>query len=107
MCVLFFFVFFFVERAQLTMPTEELEANFSSILKDIETCRGKPSGAFITRCYVLSPPSPETFVVNTDTYVKNKKAAESSSSSSSEDEDSDDEKEEVEDSRNQTRAVKQ
>lgn len=93
--------------AQLTMPTEELEANFSVILKDIETCRAKPSGAFITRCYVLSPPSPERFVVNTEPYVKNKKAAETSSSSSSEDDDSDDEKEEEGDSRNQTRAVKQ
>lgn len=89
------------------MPTEELEANFSAILKDIETCRGRPSGAFITRCYVLSPPSPERFVVNTDPYVKNKKADESSSSSSSsEDEDSDDEKEHV-DPRNRARAVEQ
>ena len=93
-------------RWQLTMPTEELEANFSAILKDIESCRAKPTGAFITRCYVLSPPSPERFVVSTDPYVKIKKAAESSSSSSSEDEDSDTEKEEG-DSRNQIRAVKQ
>ncbi len=92
--------------AQLTMPTEELEANFSAILKDIESCRAKPFGAFITRCYVLSPPSPERFVVNTEPYVKSKKAAESSSSSSSEDDNSDDEKEKA-DSRNQTRAVRQ
>nr|SVE85571.1 EOG090X089S [Daphnia pulicaria] len=91
----------------LTMPTEELEANFSAILKDIESCRAKPFGAFITRCYVLSPPSPERFVVTTEPYVKSKKAAESSSSSSSDDDDSDDEKEKDSDPRNQNRAVRQ
>nr|SVE74259.1 EOG090X089S [Daphnia barbata] len=86
-----------VPFGRLTMPMEELEANFATILKDIETCRARTSGAFITRCYVLSPPSPEFFVVKTDPYV-NRKADDSSSSSSSddendnEDEDADEEK---------------
>lgn len=79
----------------MTMPTEELEANFSLILKDIETCRGRSTGEFITRTYVLSPPSPEYFVVDTEPYVK-KTAADDSSSSSSSDDESDDEKEKEE-----------
>lgn len=82
------------QHVQLTMPIEELEANFSTILKDIETCRGRRTGAFITRCYVLSPPSPEYFIVNADTYVG--KTAEDTSSSSSSDDESDDEQEKAE-----------
>lgn len=69
------------------MPTQELEANFDTILKDVETCRGRTTGAFITRCFILSPPSPERFVVKAETYVGSKE--EDSSSSSSDDEDSD------------------
>lgn len=72
------------------MPNEELEANFATILKDIETCRGRPTGAFITRCYVVSPPSPESFVVSTATYLGRQE--DSSSSSSSSDDESDDER---------------
>lgn len=84
------------------MAMEELEANFSVILKDIETCRGRASGAFITRCYVLSPPSPEYFVVKTETYV-GKKADDSSSSSSSDDESDDESGNAEEDEENQSR----
>nr|CAG4637870.1 EOG090X089S [Chydorus sphaericus] len=72
---------------RINMPTQELEANFDTILKDVETCRGRTTGAFITRCFVLSPPSPERFVVKAETYVGSKE--EDSSSSSSDDEDSD------------------
>nr|SVE75201.1 EOG090X089S [Daphnia dolichocephala] len=94
---------------RLTMPIEELEANFSTILKDIETCRTRTSGAFITRCYVLSPPSPEYFVVKTEPYV-NKKADDTSSSSSSDDE-SDNENEDADEEKRQNtsraRVVKQ
>nr|CAG4646360.1 EOG090X089S [Macrothrix elegans] len=79
-----------VPFGKLTMPTEELEANFATILKDIETCRGRPTGAFITRCYVVSPPSPESFVVNTDK-ILGRQVDDSSDSSSSSDDESDDE----------------
>lgn len=74
------------------MPSEQLEANFAAILKDVESCRGKPSGDFITRVYVVSPPSPEKFVVSPNTYI-GKKIADSSSSSSSSDDSDDDEAE--------------
>jgi len=87
------------------MPTEELERNFAAILRDIETCRGRATGAFITRCFVLSPPSPESFVVDASTYV-GKKEEESSSSSSSDDE-SDDEREEEQDEKKKRVAAKQ
>ena len=70
------------------MPTEELETNFDAILKDIESCRGRATGDFITRCFVLSPPSTERFVVDTCTYVGKKQ--EDSSSSSDDDESDDD-----------------
>lgn len=93
-----------MEHAQLTMSMEELEANFSAILKDIESCRGRASGEFITRTFVISPPSTESFVVKTETYV-GKKADDSSSSSSSDDE-SDDEADKDEDQENRSR-VKQ
>ena len=86
----------------MTMPAEELEANFSVILKDIETCRGRATGEFITRTYVLSPPSPEYFVVDTEPFV-GKKADDSSSSSSSSDDESDDENEKEEEEEGQTR----
>nr|CAG4648010.1 EOG090X089S [Moina brachiata]SVE93083.1 EOG090X089S [Moina brachiata] len=81
-----------VPFGRLPMPSEQLEANFAAILKDVESCRGKPSGDFITRVYVVSPPSPEKFVVSPDTYI-GKKIADSSSSSSSSDESDDDEAE--------------
>lgn len=68
------------------MPVEQLEANFSAILKDIESCRGRATGEFVTRVFVVSPPSPERFVVSADTYI-GKKAADTSSSSSSEESD--------------------
>jgi large subunit ribosomal protein L1 len=87
------------------MPTEELETNFAAILRDIETCRGRATGTFITRCFVLSPPSPEIFVVEASTYV-GKKEEESSSSSSSDDE-SDDEREENQDEKQPIAAKQQ
>nr|CAG4647161.1 EOG090X089S [Megafenestra aurita]SVE92466.1 EOG090X089S [Megafenestra aurita] len=93
-----------VPFGRLTMSMEELEANFSAILKDIESCRGRTSGEFITRTFVISPPSTESFVVKTETYV-GKKADDSSSSSSSDDE-SDDEADKDEDQENRSR-VKQ
>lgn len=90
------------------MPLEELEANFSAILKDIESCRARATGAFITRCFVLSPPSPESFVVHTEPYV-GKVADDSSSSSSSDDEsdDDDDDRKDQEDNRSLGRVAKQ
>ncbi|XP_057377167.1 large ribosomal subunit protein uL1m-like [Daphnia carinata] len=91
-----------VPFGRLTMPMEELEANFSTILKDIESCRARTSGSFITRCYVLSPPSPEYFVVKTEAYIKKK--AEDTSSSSSSDDDSDNEKADEEEEQNTSRA---
>lgn len=75
------------------MTTQELEANFDAVLKDIESCRGRPTGAFITRCFVLSPPSPERFVVNTEPYI-GKHEEESSSSSSDSESDTEEEEEE-------------
>nr|CAG4634870.1 EOG090X089S [Alona affinis] len=72
---------------RINMPTEELEANFDSVLKDLESCRGRPVGAFITRCFIVSPPSPERLVVNLEPFLGKQ---EDSSSSSSDDEDSDD-----------------
>nr|CAG4649443.1 EOG090X089S [Scapholeberis mucronata]SVE93694.1 EOG090X089S [Scapholeberis mucronata] len=97
-----------VPFGRLTMPLEELEANFSAILKDIESCRARPTGAFITRCYVLSPPSPESFVVHTEPYV-GKVADDSSSSSSSDDEsdDDDDDRKDQEDNRSLGLVAKQ
>lgn len=92
-----------MECTQLTMPVDELEANYSAILKDIETCRARKSGAFITRCYVLSPPSPEYFVVKTDAYVK-KKAEDTSSSSSDDESDNENEKPDEEEGENASRA---
>lgn len=92
------------------MPSEELEANFSAILKDIESCRARPTGVFVTRCYVLSPPSTENFVVNTEPYL-GKMVEDSSSSSSSSDDESDDDNEtprkpeEAEDDRSRARAA--
>nr|SVE73632.1 EOG090X089S [Daphnia atkinsoni] len=92
-----------VPFGRLTMPVDELEANYSAILKDIETCRARKSGAFITRCYVLSPPSPEYFVVKTDAYVK-KKVEDTSSSSSDDESDNENEKPDEEEGENTSRA---
>nr|CAG4643300.1 EOG090X089S [Ilyocryptus agilis] len=84
-----------VPFGRLSMTTEELEANFATILKDIETCRGRVAGNFITRCFVVAPPSPEYFVVDSEPFVGRKE--ESSSASSSSDSESDDEAEKPED----------
>jgi len=54
---------------KLTMSTAELEANFSAILKDIESCRGRSSGNFIVHCYVTAPPSKEKFLTQHQKYV--------------------------------------
>lgn len=93
-----------LECTQLTMPMEELEANFSIILKDIESCRARTSGSFVTRCYVLSPPSPEYFVVKTEAYIKKKAEDTSSSSSSDDDSDNENEKPDEEEGQNTSRA---
>nr|CAG4641801.1 EOG090X089S [Eurycercus lamellatus] len=78
-----------VPFGRLTMPVEELEANYDAILKDIETCRGRSAGAFITRCLIQSRPNTESFLVDPEPYVGKKD--DSSSSSSSDDESDDDE----------------
>jgi len=87
-----------VPFGRLTMETSELEGNFAAILKDVETCRGRSSGAFITRCFVISPPSRERFVVNPDHYV-GKKAA-STTSQNPVNEDNEDEEQPDEDDEN-------
>ncbi len=51
------------------MPTEELEANFSTLVKDVESCRLRFSGTFITHCWVLASPSREKFLIKHETYV--------------------------------------
>nr|SVE77077.1 EOG090X089S [Daphnia lumholtzi]SVE78935.1 EOG090X089S [Daphnia lumholtzi] len=96
-----------VPFGRLTMPMEELEANFSAILKDIESCRPRTSRSFITRCYVLSPPSPEYFVVKTEAYIKNKAEDTSSSSSSDDESDNENEKPDEEEGQNRAQAAKQ
>jgi len=80
------------------MQTSELEENFAAILKDVETCRGRSSGAFITRCFVVSPPSRERFVVNPDQYVGKKPAP--SKTQNTDPEENDDEEQPEEDNEN-------
>ena len=70
-----------------------MQANFDAVLKDLESCRGRPSGAFITRCFLVSPPSPERLVVDLEPFL-GKHVEDSSSSSSSSDDESDAEEDE-------------
>nr|CAG4642604.1 EOG090X089S [Evadne anonyx] len=87
-----------VPFGRLTMGTSELEDNFAAILKDVETCRARSSGAFITRCFVVAPPSRERFVVDPDSYIGKKPAP--SSTQIPDDEDNDDEEQPEEDDEN-------
>ncbi|XP_063704860.1 large ribosomal subunit protein uL1 [Culicoides brevitarsis] len=59
----------------LSMPTEHLEQNLVSLLKDIETMRPKRDGKFITRILLKCPPSKEQLKIDpfqyvSETYVK-------------------------------------
>lgn len=90
-----------VPFGRLTMGTRELEENYVAILKDVETCRGRSSGAFITRCFVVSPPSRERFVVDPDHYI-GKKPAPSLTQNPDYEEDNNEEQSEEDDENNQS-----
>lgn len=72
------------------MDTAHLEANFTELLKDVNTARPKRAGKFITRVFITSPPSSEMFKVNPFLYVPEENIVTSKSKTEQLDEEEDD-----------------
>ncbi|GBP14578.1 Probable RNA-directed DNA polymerase from transposon BS [Eumeta japonica] len=55
---------------KLYMETKHIAENLETLLKDINSVRPKREGLFVTRCYLLSPPSNEKFKIDPFAYIK-------------------------------------
>lgn len=64
-----------VQIGTLNMPTEHIEENLTSLLKDIDVMRPKREGKFISRVILKSPPSKEEFKINPFIYVPEERVA--------------------------------
>ncbi|XP_044729005.1 50S ribosomal protein L1 [Chrysoperla carnea] len=53
----------------LNMETIQLEENLIALLKDVDSAKPRRNNPFITRCYLLSPPSREKFIINLEQYI--------------------------------------
>jgi hypothetical protein len=51
------------------MDTAHLEENFSLLLKDVHSMKPNREGPFITKCCLVSLPSPERLKVNHQLYI--------------------------------------
>jgi hypothetical protein len=51
------------------MDTSHLEENFSALLKDVYSVRPNREGPFITKCCLVSLPSPERLKVDHKQYI--------------------------------------
>jgi hypothetical protein len=51
------------------MDTAHLEENFSTLLKDVNSVRPNREGPFITKCCLVSVPSPERLKVDYSQYI--------------------------------------
>jgi hypothetical protein len=51
------------------MDTAHLEENFSAVLKDVSSMRPSREGPFITKCCLVSMPSPERLKVDYKQYI--------------------------------------
>jgi len=52
------------------MDTSHLEENFSAVLKDVNSMRPNREGPFITKCCLVTPPSPERLKVDYSQYIE-------------------------------------
>lgn len=52
------------------MDVTHLEANYASLLKDIHSSRPRKDFPFITKVYLLAPPSTEKLKVNWKSYIE-------------------------------------
>lgn len=51
------------------MDTSNLEENFSALLKDVNSVRPNREGPFITKCVLVTLPSPERLKVDYKQYI--------------------------------------
>ncbi|CAH0583270.1 unnamed protein product [Chrysodeixis includens] len=63
------FGFVEVPIGRLNMEPEQVAENIKAFLKDLQSARPKRDGLFITRCLILSPPSPEKLKIDPFVYV--------------------------------------
>ncbi|CAH2085194.1 unnamed protein product [Euphydryas editha] len=59
-----------VPVGRLNMETKQIAENVDALLKDIQSIRPKRDGLFITRCFLLSPPSPEKLKIDPFRHVE-------------------------------------
>lgn len=53
-----------VAVGRLNMDAKQVAANIEALLKDLQSIRPKREGLFITRCIIVSPPSPERLKID-------------------------------------------
>lgn len=58
-----------VPVGRLNMDPKEVAENLEALLKDVQSARPKRDGLFITRCVLVSPPSPEKLKIDPFVYV--------------------------------------
>lgn len=63
------FGWIFTSVGKLDMDSSQLEENFSSLLKDVNSMRPNREGPFITKCCLVAPPSPERLKVDCSQYI--------------------------------------
>jgi hypothetical protein len=62
-------VFYVSYLFQLDMETSHLEENFTALLKDVNSMRPNREGPFITKCCLVTVPSPERLKVDYKQYI--------------------------------------
>ncbi|XP_050349660.1 50S ribosomal protein L1 [Nymphalis io] len=75
-----------VPVGRLNMETKQITENIDALLKDIQSIRPKRDGLFITRCYLISPPSPEKLKIDPFVHVDRELSKEVQEDSDNEDE---------------------
>ncbi|XP_069688986.1 large ribosomal subunit protein uL1m [Periplaneta americana] len=63
------FGWIFTPVGKLDMDVSHLEANFTALLKDVNSMRPKREGPFITKCCLVSLPSPERLKIDFSQYI--------------------------------------
>ncbi|XP_037975532.2 50S ribosomal protein L1 [Plutella xylostella] len=75
-----------VPVGRLNMEAKDVAENIGALLKDIQSSRPKRDGLYITRCYILSPPSSELLKIDPFVYVERTLNSEAQNESDDEDE---------------------
>ncbi|XP_025080807.1 39S ribosomal protein L1, mitochondrial-like isoform X2 [Pomacea canaliculata] len=80
-----------VPLGQLKMPVEQLKENFLAYVDSICEGRSKALGPFITKVFIVAPPSTEKFLLKVEDYVPGHTKAAAEQAAEEESSDSDDE----------------